>query len=116
MLNSNFSGETMIFKNDKGFYSTSISKRNQDGTYANAYISVGFRKGVDLPNKTKINIKNGFLTFDQYDRADGTKATNLKLFISDFETAGGEKQPAKQNKGSEDIIFGKGQDEDSFPF
>lgn len=114
MLNSNFSGETMIFKNDKGFYSTTLSKKNQDGTYANAYISVGFRKGVDLPNKTKINIKNGFLTFDQYDRADGTKATNLKLFVSDFETAG-QKTSAKVNKGSENEFFGADSEED-LPF
>lgn len=114
MLNSNFSGETMIFKNDKGFYSTSISKKNQDGTYANAYISVGFRKGVDLPNKTKINIKSGFLTFDQYDRADGSRATNLKLFVSDFETAGG-KQTSKQSKGSENEFFGADSEED-LPF
>lgn len=114
MLNSNFSGETMIFKNDKGFYSTSLSKKNQDGTYANAYISVGFRKGVDLPNKTKINIKSGFLTFDQYDRADGSRATNLKLFVSDFETAGG-KQTPKQNKGSENEFFGADSEED-LPF
>ena len=114
MLNSNFSGETMIFKNDKGFYSTSISKKNQDGTYANAYISVAFKKGVDLPNKTKINIKNGFLTFDQYDRADGSKATNLKLFVSDFETAG-QKAPTKASKGSENDFFGASKQED-LPF
>ena len=56
MLNSNFSGETMIFKNDKGFYSTTLSKKNQDGTYANAYISVGFRKGVDIPNNKRVEI------------------------------------------------------------
>lgn len=114
MLNSNFSGETMIFKNDKGFYSTGMSKKNQDGTYANAYISVGFKKGVNLPNKTKINIKNGFLTFDQYER-DGSKITNLKIFVTDFETVGGEKQPAKQNKGSENEFFGANKEED-LPF
>ena len=42
MLKSNFTGETMIFKNDKGFYATSISKtkKNPDGStgYDNAYI------------------------------------------------------------------------------
>ena len=51
MLKSNFTGETMIFKNDKGFYATSISKtkKNPDGStgYDNAYINVSFRKGVD---------------------------------------------------------------------
>lgn len=115
MLNSNFSGETMIFKNDKGFYSTSISKKNQDGTYGNAYISVGFRKGVDIPNKTKINVKNGFLTFDQYDRADGSKATNLKIFVSDFEAPSKVAQAPKTSKGSENEIFGT-DDNSDLPF
>ena len=72
-------------------------------------------KGIPMEYVRVKGIKSGFLTFDQYDRADGSRATNLKLFVSDFETAGG-KQTSKQSKGSEDIIFGKGQDEDSFPF
>ena len=114
MLSSNFSGETMIFKNDKGFYSTTLSKKNQDGTYANAYISVGFRKGVDIPNRTKINVKSGFLTFDQYER-DGSKITNLKLFISDFETPGGTAQKPNTNKGSENEFFGA-DSEENLPF
>ena len=114
MLSSNFSGETMIFKNDKGFYSTTLSKKNQDGTYANAYISVGFRKGVDIPNRTKINVKSGFLTFDQYER-DGSKITNLKLFISDFETLNGTAQKPNANKGSENEFFGA-DSEENLPF
>lgn len=114
MLNSNFSGETMIFKNDKGFYSMTLSKKNQDGTYANVYIRVGFRKGVNLPNKTKINIKSGFLTFDQYEK-DGLKITNLKIFVTDFEKVGEEKQTTKQNKGSENEFFGASKEED-LPF
>lgn len=114
MLNSNFSGEVMIFKNDKGFYSTSLSKKNQDGTYVNAYISVAFKKGVDLQNKTKINIKNGFLTFDQYER-DGSKITNFKLFVTDFEIAGQKTAGAKTNKGSENEFFGA-KDSSDLPF
>ena len=31
MINTNITGETMIFKNDKGFYSTSMSKKMVDG-------------------------------------------------------------------------------------
>lgn len=87
MLNSNFSGEVMIFKNDKGFYSTTLSKKNQDGSYTNAYVAVAFKKGVDIPNKTKINIKNGFLTFDQYQK-EGKTITNLKIFVTEYEGAG----------------------------
>lgn len=91
MLKSNFTGETMIFKNEKGFYATSISKtkKNPDGStgYDNAYINVSFRKGVDIPNKTKINVTNGWLTFDIYKNKQGKKEVYWKLYINEY-TAG----------------------------
>jgi hypothetical protein len=74
-------GETMIFKNDIG-YSTSISNKKEDGTYENMSISVNFRKGVEIPNKTKINITDGFLSF--YKTKNDEK--RLKLVVMDFET------------------------------
>lgn len=74
-------GETMIFKNDIG-YSTSISNKKEDGTYENMSISVNFRKGVILENKTKINITDGFLSF--YKTKNDEK--RLKLVVMDFET------------------------------
>ena len=74
-------GETMIFKNDIG-YSTSVSNKKEDGTYENMSISVNFRKGVELENKTKINITDGFLSF--YKTKNDEK--RLKLVVMDFET------------------------------
>ena len=74
-------GETMIFKNDIG-YSTSVSNKKEDGTYENMSISVNFRKGVELENKTKINITDGFLSF--YRTKNDEK--RLKLVVMDFET------------------------------
>jgi hypothetical protein len=74
-------GETMIFKNDIG-YSTSISNKKEDGTYENMSISVNFRKGVELENKTKINITDGFLSF--YKTKNDEK--RLKLVVMDYET------------------------------
>lgn len=56
-------GEVIIFKNEQGNYSTSISNKKEDGTYENMYIAVNFRKGIEVENKTKINIKDGFLSF-----------------------------------------------------
>ena len=93
MLKSNFTGETMIFKNDKGFYATSISKtkKNPDGSigYDNAYINVSFRKGVDIPNKTKINVTNGWLTFDIVEhKQTGKKETYWKLYINEYTAPG----------------------------
>ena len=71
--------ETMIFKNDIG-YSTSISKKNEDGTYENMFIPVNFKKGIEVENKTKINILNGFLSF--YKTKEGL--TKIKLVVTEF--------------------------------
>lgn len=89
MLRNTFTGETMIFKNDKGFYSTTISKkvRNADGTdggYDNAYLNVNFTKKVDIPNKTRINVKNGWLSFNKFTDKDGKNRTTFNLVINDF--------------------------------
>lgn len=77
-------GETMIFANEKGGYSTTISNKNQDGTYDNMYIAVNFKKGITLENKTKIDITNGFLSF--YKTREGLP--KLKIVVMDFEIKG----------------------------
>lgn len=112
MLRTIVTGETMIFKNDKGFYSTSFSKKNQDGEYVNAYINVAFKKGVNLENKTRINITNGFLTFDDYTNKDGKIITSYKIFVLDFEQVGSKAQakPVEDN-----TVFGAISDDD-LPF
>ena len=74
-------GEILIFKNDKGAYSTSISKKKEDGTYENMKISVNFKKGTELENKTKINITNGFLSFWKNNQG----LPQLKLVVMEFE-------------------------------
>ena len=74
-------GETMIFKNDKG-YSTTISNKKEDGTYENMFIAVNFKRGIDMQNKTKINILDGFLSF--YKTKEGYP--KLKLVITSFTT------------------------------
>ena len=73
----------MIFRKDfdNGVaYSTTISKKQQDGTYDNAYIGVKFRKGVELQNQTKIDIKDGWITFWKKDNKPV-----LEIFVNDFE-------------------------------
>jgi len=74
-------GETMIFRNDIG-YSTSISRKKEDGTYENMFIPVSFRKGIEVQNKTKINIIDGFISF--YKNKNGLAIP--KFVIMDFET------------------------------
>lgn len=75
------SGNIYVFKNDYG-YTTSISNKKEDGTYENMSIQVNFRKGVEIENKTKINITDGFLSF--YKTKNDEK--RLKLVVMDFET------------------------------
>lgn len=110
MINTNITGETMIFKNDKGFYSTSMSKKMVDGTYQSAYIPVQFKKGVEVENKTTINITKGFLSFDKYTPKGSTKeTTSWKLIVTEFTTASGS---APATKGSEFEIAS----DDDLPF
>lgn len=78
----NILGEATVFKNDKGFYSTTISNKKEDGSYENMRVSIGFKKGTEIENKTKINIKNGFLSF--WKNKDGLP--QIKIVVLEFET------------------------------
>lgn len=76
----------LVFKNetkdgDRTYYRTTISRRNPDGTYENAPITVRFKKGVDLDDKTYIKVKDGFLTF--YKGKDGKPV--FEVVVTDFE-------------------------------
>lgn len=83
-------GKTMIFKNDYGNYSTSISNKKEDGTYESMYVPVTFKKGVNIPNKTKIDILDGFLSF----YIDKENNKHLKLVILNF------KESENENNGT----------------
>jgi DNA gyrase/topoisomerase IV subunit B len=81
-----FTGETTIFKSDKGFYSTGISNKLMDGSWDNAYFPVQFKKGVEVENKTEINITNGFLTF--YRDKNNENKPVFKIMVLDFTQVG----------------------------
>ena len=71
-------------KNNTGYYTTTSNKL-EDGTYDKNFITVGFRKGVELDNFTKINIKNGFLTHYSYQNEDGETIKKFKIMVMDFD-------------------------------
>ena len=74
----------MIFRNefDSGIsYSTTISHKNIDGEYENAFINVRFKKNVDVENKQQKKNKNAWLDF--YQSKDGKNV--FYLFINDFD-------------------------------
>lgn len=59
-------GKTMIFKKEyegKNLYSTNISNKDINGEYTNMYVSVQLPKGVEVENKTYIEITRGFLSY-----------------------------------------------------
>ena len=74
-------GKTRIFKNEYGNYSTSISSKNQDGTWDKMYIAVNFKKGVEVANNTDIDITKGFLSFYK----DKNGLAKPKIVIMEFE-------------------------------
>ena len=92
-------GETMIFRKDHEYsngtfatYSTGISRKQEDGSYKNKYKEVKFRKGVSIPDKTIINIKDGFLTFREYMAPGGDMKDVEYIMVLDFEIVSG-KEP-----------------------
>ena len=74
----------MIFVNDKGFYSMSVSRKTESGEYENAYFPVMFKKDVKVENKTLIKINDAWLSFYKTEK-DSKKYTNFYVFINDFE-------------------------------
>lgn len=77
--------EEMIFRseyNGKPIFSIGLSKKSKDGNYVNGYMEVHFKNGVDLPNKTRIKIKEAWLGFNQKE-----KKTYTYIFINDFDMA-----------------------------
>lgn len=84
----------MIFKKEyegRVFYSLGLSKKNQDGSYTNGYITCRFKKDVELENQTKIYIKKAWLDFYLKD-----KVTVPYIFISEFETLKDAMQQGKE--------------------
>ena len=73
--------------NDKVAYSIGASKKNASGEVDYAYKPVRFRKGVDLKNKTEIEIKEGWEDFTNYKTSEGKNKTVWYFFINKFEMA-----------------------------
>ena len=100
----NIIGETLIFRNEFG-YSTSISRKNQDGEYEKMYLSVQLPKGVELENKTKINITKGFLSF--YKNKQGLP--QVKIVVMEYKTDEElQEREAIQNEQNYNYDFGDG--------
>ena len=74
----------MIFRNEKDgrvFFSTTVSHKDMDGNYQNAFMSVRFKKNVEVANKQLIILKDAWLDFFQ--TKDGHDV--IMLFVNDFD-------------------------------
>ena len=76
----------MIFRkdyNDRPIYSIGLSKKKKDGNFENGYMTCNFKEGTDIPNRSKIKIKEAWLSFYLKD-----KQTIPTIFINDYEIVG----------------------------
>lgn len=82
-MKSTYTGPATVFRHDKNghtFYSVAVSRKNSEGDTIFGYKLVQFKKGVELADRTKIDIRNGWETF--YVNKDGE--TIFYVFIADF--------------------------------
>ena len=90
--------EYIVFKNDKGKYSISISKKNADGTYESTYIPIQFNKDVEVEDRARIKIKTAWLSFYKITKEfKGGRQTTPVFFIrcSEFEKEEVSPEPPK---------------------
>lgn len=73
-----------IYRNENK-YTVGIAVKKQDGSYENAYFPIQFNKGVELKDKTKIYIKNAWLSFYKWEY-EGKKGTTFFIKCSEFDT------------------------------
>lgn len=61
-------------------YSMGVNKKDQNGNWVNGYLPCTFKKGVSVPNKSKIKINSSFF----YPQKSGDRSF-VKLMITDFD-------------------------------
>ena len=86
---------------DKKLYSIGLSKKNKNGGYDSGFMSVRFKKGVEIRNKTRIKIKGAWLSFNTNEGK-----TYPYIFINDYEViseANPEKEEKEENNPYEDF-------------
>lgn len=124
-------GEVLIHKDENNRYSTYLVGNDMVEDKQEQFfhkISVSFRKGVELKNKAKINIKDGFLTTYRYasnnTNDEGNTIFNyfVKMVVLDFEVIeeGEDGVMKKRNydkpESSQNFGFGNWNNDDDLPF
>ena len=79
--------EVFIFKNDNDNYSIGLNRKDRNNQIIYGYFPCQFKKGEGVENKTRIKLKNAFISFFLKD-----EKTMPYLMIIDYEIA-----PKKEN-------------------
>lgn len=79
-------------------YSLGLSKKNKNGGYDNGYILARFKKDIVLDNKTRIKVKESWLSFNTNENK-----TFPFIFINDFEILAEAKPETKETNPYEDF-------------
>ena len=116
-----------IFKDERGVTSAYVANKELDENgepyYVYARIVVGFRKGVEIKNKAKIKINDGFLTFYQVDTGEFSEQTGkpikrnyFKIVVMDFDVLeeGIDEPYGYSNKTTENNTSEKSSELDNF--
>ena len=101
-LEMSVKGPAMIFRHDyngKAFYKMSKPKM-RDGEWMHGDISVYFKKGVEVQDKTKINIRSGWLDYYKKD-----KETVWYVFVNEFTFEGAPEVPSDFEQIDDDVPF-----------
>lgn len=88
--------QATIFKDERGISFAYVTNKEQDENgepyFTYARINIKFRKGVEVKNRTKIRINDGFLTFYQASTGEFSEKTGkeikrniFKIVIMDFD-------------------------------
>ena len=75
--------EVIIFKNDKGYYSIGLSRKDRNNQVFYGYFPCQFKKDVNVENKTRIKLKNAFISF--YLKDNETKSYVMILDFAEAE-------------------------------
>ena len=65
-------------------YTTSVSSKNQDGSYSNAYMDIKFSKKSGAPEKIENGAKcdfNGFMTVESYKDKEGKEHNRPVIMV-----------------------------------
>lgn len=92
MIRTEITGETKIFAHkrtgqsgDYYAYTASIGKKKQNSDeWDNAWINVRFKKDEAPQDRETIDIKRGWLSFDQYEK-DGKTQTAWYIFVLEWD-------------------------------